>query len=233
MIRRTGRSAIARPGSARRRLLGLSLVETAVAMVMFAAMMGGFVNSLGRFEHAQSNTGVRNDLLRARGRAVRQLRRDLSQAGFTTVGGFAFPLIAADGNLAGAFPFTAHAAPLVVEGPSDELVLCLPQDGDDDGWPDFAGTDPVWNPDRTAYFLVPENGGTLNRLVRQEQNGRTATVCQNVVRFEVDLPVDTGFTIPLDAVRIRMRLRDALPNGLPFVVDLEEVVRLRNGGMAP
>ena len=203
-------------------------------MVMFAAMMGGFVNSLGRFEQAQSNTGVRNDLVRARGRLVRQLRRDLSRAGYATDGGVAYPVVGPSGSLAGAFPFTAHPAPLVVDGPSDELVLCLPQDANDDGWPDYAGTNPVWNPDRTAYYLTPDNnGGPANRLVRQEQNGRTSTVCHDVVSFTVETPADTGFAIPLDAIRIRVRLRDALPDGLPYQVEVEEVVRLRNGGLAP
>ncbi len=219
-----------RAGRAARR--GISALEAAIMVAIFGTLMSGFMSSLSRFQSAQNDTGVRNDLLRAKGRAVRVLRQDLRRSGFVSVGGVAYPVTVPDGGLAGGFPFTAHPPSVAGATPNSELLMVMPIDGDNDGWPDFAGGQPVFGPDRIAYYLVPDGQGA-NVLTREVENGRVASVCRDVVRFTVETPAETGFTIPLDSLRVRLTLSKQVPGGLRHTVELDEVVRLVNGGLAP
>lgn len=86
----------------------------------------------------------------------------------------------------------------------------------------------VWNVANTiSYTLRTDLTGT-NTLVRREANGAQRVMARNVERVVFENSEATGFSIPLNAVRVRLFFRLPDNNGQIHRFQVEATVRLRN-----
>jgi hypothetical protein len=111
-------------------------------------------------------------------------------------------------------------------------VFLLPQDANDDGWPDLTNTmlSVAWDTTEVSYVLLPSPDGS-NELVRREDGANDRVLARGVRRFLVEDAASTGFAFPINVLRITLELEDAaegderqsltatrhltLPNGTP------------------
>lgn len=213
---------------------GFTIVEVAVTVLLFTTLMSSFVISVNRLGQEHNSNTVQYELARDALEGMRSITSELSRAGFVEEAGIQYPSVIRANNYA-EFPTFKHDAPHLVHGAqqSTQLVYVLPEDADSDGWPELvSNSDPSWGATEFGYVLEPEDDGT-NTLRLRGSDGSNRVILRDVARITFESPADTGFAIPLNAVRVRLELARTTPEGTVLRRQVEEVVRLRNGGLAP
>ena len=219
---------------------GVTMVEMMLSVSLLTIISATMLESLVRFQEAGQAVTQEYTLERRSADVAMRVTKDLGRSGFTMIDGQTFPVIADTGeadnmlNVVNAFDLDLgfqDAEANEGRGDSHELVFCLPDDADGDGWPDTVGSQPAWSPNLITYYLRPSTNGR-NDLVREQQNGRLEVLCRGVAQFEVETPEDTGFVIPLDSIRMTLTLASE-DGGQQFEKTTQEVIQLRNGGLAP
>lgn len=216
------------------RRAGFTIVEVAVTVLLFTTLMSSFVISVNRLGQEHNSNTVEYELARDALEGMRTITTELSRAGFVSQGGVDYPAVIRANNYTD-FPTFAHAAPHLVHGAqqSTQLVYVLPADADSDGWPELVtNSEPSWGATEFGYVLEPEADGT-NTLRLRGSDGSNRVILRDVARVSFETPQDTGFAIPLNAVRVRLEFARTTPEGTVLRRQVEEVVRLRNGGLAP
>ncbi len=224
MRRRTNRAAA-----------GFTALEAVVTLALFSLILGGFVLSTDRIGALTKIGNIEQEVARDSMRLMTVISEDLSRSGFTSVGGVDYPVFFDNGVAGDDFPEFAHAPPHRDDpaiGLSREIIFPLPADVNGDGWPDLSGEwAPVWQTPIFAYMLVPNADGT-NNFVRQSSDGRVRVLSRDVIRVVFEDPAATGFTIPLDSIRVRVDLSREGSDGTRYSYSSEQVVSLTNGWLA-
>lgn len=239
---------------------GFTLLEAALSIGLLSGLLYVFFQSLAGFERLGRHSEALHAAAADAARAMGTIRRDLERSGHLSVGGQAYPVAFAPGEPPAGLAGFDHAAPNLISGlsktspvnplpapqggtglpgfapeqlpESRELVYILPADADGNGWPDLDQGEPVWGGQRLALLLVPEGNGS-NRLVRRTEAGAETVLAHGVRALRVDLPVDTGYSIPLDSVRVWLQLVRESERGGVQLFNRVDVIQLRNGGLAP
>ncbi len=112
-----------------------------------------------------------------------------------------------EGNTIGAgHPALAHPAPVSYPNfPANrELVFRTLEDADGDGWPDINGAGQlIWSPVISAFIVAPDANG-INRLYLVDTAGQRRSLARNVGSLVIDDSASSGFTIPLNQLRVRL-----------------------------
>ena len=211
---------------------GFTLVEAALALTAFVALLAGFLFSVERMSNAYGEGEVSHALAIEAFDAARSITQEISRAGFRDQHGERMPVLFADGDPGVDHPAFAHEPPGSGEAVR-EILYRLPRDGDGDGWPDVdANGEAVWESAWHGLLCLPLEDGT-DALVRRAEDGTTVVLARNVARLVFETPAETGFAIPLDSLRFTLTLRRADADGRACEFEVQRVVRLRNGGLAP
>ena len=210
---------------------GLTIFELSVSMVVYVAFAGTLLLIVLGSQRAEESVEDRLIVAREAMRAMDALRLDAQRSGWTTVGGDTWPMI--DDAAVNPTDWAAfdHAAPAVQAG-ADASRPCyfrVLEDADDNGWPDLAGGQTSWANQAVAWMIVPGNDGR-NSLVRRLSDGRERTFSERARSIVFEDPADTGYTIPLDAIRVTLEFE---LDDSDDTYRVEETIALRNGGMAP
>ena len=215
---------------------GFSLLEGAISLSVFAVLMGGYMITMSRMSESTDASALEHELLVDCGRVMSAITSDLRRSGYENVDGIDMPVFFDAGDPPAAFAEFGHDVPHdpFGDGLTREIVFSLPEDADGDGWPDLEAdrSGPVWSDDYVAYQLVPELDGT-NSLRRLTSAGDATTLSRNVTQLIFESPADTGFLIPADTLRVTLVLRRAARNGAVRRIQIQEVVQLFNGWIAP
>ncbi|QDU85695.1 hypothetical protein Pla163_28280 [Planctomycetes bacterium Pla163] len=206
-----------------------------IAMSLFPLLIGACLTSLDGGQRESDRGGRMADLVRRADRAMSTLTFELERSGFATAGGVDFPFFVDGAALDDAPELHRHAAANVAAGAANtarEVVFLLPQDANDDGWPDLTPSmqNVAWDPTEVSYVLLPSPDGS-NELVRREDGANDRVLARGVRRFLVEDAASTGFAFPIDTLRITLELEDSgvgdarqeltstrlvtLPNGTP------------------
>jgi len=210
---------------------GVTLVEIMLSATLLAIISATMLESLARFQEAGKAISKEFTLERRSSDVAMRITKDLGRSGFAVVDEQQYPMIMSAGQGASFSSDFSHDTVHSQKGESDELIFCLPEDLDGDGWPDIQGNKPSWSSNRVSYFLRPSSNNR-NVLIRAQQGGRQEVVCRGVARFELETPAQTGYEIPLDSIRMTLTL-SAENGGQQFEKTTQEVIQLRNGGLAP
>ncbi len=214
---------------------GFTVIEAALSITIFSMLLGGFLFSVSRLQSVADTRAVQYKLATEALEVVNSIATDLRRSGYTTEGGLDYPLIYSVGETPNGFEAFEHGEIHEITADtaaSNELVFLLPDDADDDGWPDVAGAGVLWSPTTVAYILVPNPDGT-NSLIRRDSNGNQLTLSRSVTSLTFETPADTGFTIPLDTMRVRVQIAKDGMDGRVYSTESQVVVSLLNGWLAP
>jgi hypothetical protein len=219
----------------RRARAGFSLVELVVSAALTVILVGALVGAVEALRGLSRAGATRARLVEDGARALDVVRFDLTRSGFVTSNGRDYPYLFDDGAAAGDFAAHAHAptpgAAVAGDpdfGPDREIVYVLPLDGDGDGEPDLdGGGRPIFDPDECSLVVSARADGR-NVLERRGPGGRR-TLARDVERVVFDDAVSSGFTVPQNAIRVRIFLRAVDENGALQRHVAEATVRLRNG----
>jgi hypothetical protein len=206
----------------------MTVVEMMLSVSLMTIISATMLESLVRFQEAGSAISQKYTLERRSSEVAMRITKDLGRSGYAVVDEQHFPMILPSSQ---GIQFVSVDGANHQSGESNELVFCLPADHDKDGWPDVNGSTPAWSESRISYHLLP-SANNLNDLVREEQSGRKEILCRGVARFAMEDPNDTGFEIPLDSMRMTLTL-SVNEGDQQFLKTTQEVIRLRNGGLAP
>ena len=225
---------------------GFTALEAMIAITFLGALMVGFLQAFSGFQALEQRSEAAYNAAVEANDAMKTLRHDLTRSGFVLVNGMDFPATYPAGEPPIGLESFGHPEPnpmLAADGEEAELedganaeiqqevAVVLPLDADGDNWPDLdAAGLPIWDPDVIGYQLVPLPDGT-NDLVRVRESGSIVTLAHRVSTFLVESPADTGFAIPLDCLRIRLAVQRLAENGDVHVHEVQELVRLPNGGL--
>jgi hypothetical protein len=214
---------------------GASLLETMIALSLFPLLIGACLTTLDGGNAEAERGGRMADLARRADRALSTLTAELERSGFTTAGGVEFPFFVDGDALEDAPAMHRHDEANVAEGApvtAREIVFLLPQDANEDGWPDLTPSmqSVVWDATQVSYVLLPAANGS-NELVRRENGANDRVLARGVRRFLVEDAESTGFEFPINVLRITLELEDdgrgdtrqrmtftrhlTLPNGTP------------------
>jgi type II secretory pathway pseudopilin PulG len=239
---------------------GFTLLEAALSIGLLSGLLYVFFQSLAGFDRLGRHSKALHAASADASRAMGVIRRDLERSGHLLLAGQNFPQVFPAGEAPAGFSMFEHAGPNSISGlsktssvnplpaptggvglpgfspeelpESREALYVLPADADSDGWPDLNAGEPVWSPNRLALQLIPVAAGD-NHLVRRSEAGTLNILARGVRAFRVDLPVDTGYTIPLDSVRVWIQLVRESERGGVQLFNRVDVIQLRNGGLAP
>lgn len=215
-----------------RRRAGFTILEAVIAVALFSMLLGGFLLSVDRMGRAQDSSDVRYTLAVDALDAVRSITTEVRRTGYVTLAGDQMPVFFDDGAPGAAYAAFAHGA--LQSGESvREIVYRIPEDADADGWPDLdAGDEVVWEAVDRAIVCASLGDGTDALTLSTSDGGRTI-LARDVASIVFETPAQTGFDIPLDALRFTLRLRRSAADGTAYEFESQRVVRLRNGGFAP
>lgn len=221
---------------------GFTILEASIGSLVLLLFAGTVVETLTSMRDGTLTTRVEDRLQLNSRRALESIVTDLSYSGLVTADGRDYPLHFDDGVLEGDYdPYEviAHepAAENSVEGradfgPNREIVLLHPADNDDDGVPDVADvvtSQLVWDVDEPISYTLETNGNGENVLVRRRGNAPGRVIARGVERIRFLSSADTGFQIPLDAVRVELHFLLEDDDGHQYRHRTETTVRLRNG----
>lgn len=220
---------------ARRSSRGASLLETLIALSLFPLLIGACLTTIDGADSEAERGGRMADLVRRADRALSTLTDELERSGFTSVDGVDYPFFVDGDALEDAPEKHRHDEANAAAGAAvtaREVVFLLPQDANDDGWPDLtdAMQSVAWDTTEVSYVLLPSPDGS-NQLVRREDGANDRVLARGVRRFLVEDAASTGFAFPINVLRITLELEDSgrgderqsltatrhltLPNGAP------------------
>ena len=120
------------------------------------------------------------------------------------------------------------------DGNGDGRATEDPEDYVGIDWDPLANTiDPdsgvVWSHQEISYVTVthPDGINYLERRIDTVQNGATR-VARDIELVQFDTWASSGFTIPMNTIRVRIFLRRRTEQGALFTHEVEAVVKLRN-----
>lgn len=211
---------------------GLTIVETAISMAVYAVFVGALTLTLRGLSRNAESIDASQELAREGLRAVGQMRLDLQRSGWAEIDGLQWPFTEEAGIALDDWPALNHEVPHQHAGDpaSRPIFLRLPADANGDGWPDLSAAGGVsWSDEAVAWLIVPAEDGT-NTLVRRSSSGAEGVFGSNVNWIVFETPSETGYQIPLNSIRVRLEFQEEGADGVPMTMELEEVVRLWNGG---
>lgn len=215
------------------RRAGGSLLETMITISIFPLLIAGALTTLQTSEDENDRMAARADMVRRADHALSDMTVELERSGFVVLGGIEYPfLIEGDALDDAPQPHVHEAANPAEDGvTAREIVFVLPNDADDDGWPDLDGTmeNIDWSLTEISYVLLPDADGS-NVLVRREDGGNDRVLVRGVRRFIVDDAATSGFAFPVDVLRIGLELEDDGLGDQRQSLWFTRTVTLPNGG---
>ena len=214
---------------------GMTLVEMMLGMSLITFLMWGFFTLVEGSVKETGAISAEQAVYQANQVALEKVRKELRISGFATVDGVAYPELFQGNDVGLTYGVFDHdeAVDLGADDPQAvEIVYRIPADDDGDGWPDLDGADVAWSTEIRCLAMVPSGDGETNEVVRLSNEGPTLTLARNVRRFVVEDPEDTGWRIPLSAVRTTLEF-EAFDDRSANTVVGTEVIVLKNGGNAP
>lgn len=179
---------------------GFMFLEMTITLSIFAGLLTLFALSL-RTTEADRELQEHIDLAREdAAKALLQIREALTQT--QVVSGF--PAIFPGNTIGATYPVLAHgAANITPPTPMcQELAYLMPADADGDGWPDVtAGGSLAWAANPGAITCVGNADGT-NRTRIVAEDGTARVISRRIRSVVVEDSASTGFTIPLQALRV-------------------------------
>jgi prepilin-type N-terminal cleavage/methylation domain-containing protein len=209
---------------------GFTLLEMAASLTLISLVTLGFAELHAQGQRLVQITDDEYELATDLADALRTIEDDFTRSGFVEVVGEDFPQrrTGADAETA-----TMNAPwPALLSPDSTEFELVLPADANDDDWPDLdAQRELVWDATRITYSF--EDGGDGRaRIVRRVQGGQTTNILTGAVRFVFEDPSATGWTIPMQHVRVSITAERVGARGFVSQRTATRVFRLPNGGLA-
>jgi type II secretory pathway pseudopilin PulG len=209
---------------------GFTVVELCASIVLIGLVSLGFAELYAQGQRIVQVTDDEYELAQDLAGALRTIEDDLWRAGFVEVDGERFPQLRSSDDDATAT--MAAQWPELLSADSTEFEFVQPADADADGWPDLdADRRLVWDPTRITYTFEADPTGRA-RLVRRVEGGGAATVLSGVVRCVLEDPEATGWTIPLQHVRLTLWVERQGARGFVSQRTATRVFRLPNGGLA-
>lgn len=231
-----------RTSRAARSRAGFTVLEMAIGATVLLLFAGTIVETMGSMKSGALTSRVEDRAQQNARRALDWIVEDLAYAGLVSADGRDYPLHFDDGFLDIDYdPYGLIAHDEAEEnskagrddfGVNREIVLLHPADADDDGVPDIldiVGGQLSWDVDQPiSYTLETDESGT-NVLMRRRGNTSQRVVARDVERIRFLSSEDTGFQIPLDAVRVELHLMLFDDDGHAYRYRAETTVRMRNG----
>jgi len=209
---------------------GFTLLEMAASITLIALVTLGFAELHTQGQRLVQITDDEYELATDLADALRTIEDDFTRSGFVEVAGEEFPQ-----SRSGAEDKTATMNaewPALLSADSTEFELVLPADANDDDWPDLdAQRQLVWDATRITYSFE-DNGDGRARVVRRVQGGQTTNTLTGAVRFVFEDPSATGWTIPMQHVRVSITAERVGARGYVSQRTATRVFRLPNGGLA-
>ncbi len=219
------------------RSAGFTLVEALISLAILGVMGVAFTSSMRSMANLTHSGNARSTLQRSAAEALETILTDLRRSGFVNQGGLDYPYLFENGDAKDGFEAHAHPVPAgeAVDGDYDwqagltrEIVLLLPDDADNDGEPDVVDGVLVFSDDEISYILTQDVRGQ-QVLERRVNAGSPKNMATGVERVIFEDSEDTGFAIPLDAIRVRIYFRVRDEAGQEVRYSTEGTARLRNG----
>jgi predicted alpha-1,6-mannanase (GH76 family) len=195
------------------RRAGFSLVEMAIATTVLVALGAGLTLAVGRLRSRAAQGSAQSSLEVEAARARASITHDLRKSGvFTDDAGTGWPQLFAGGP----------------DGQSREVVYRLPQLTEDPATRRTTAVldengERVWD-DRRFRLELMDDG----RLLRTAEGEQPVTFARHVQRIVVDDNASSGYTVPLDALRVRMDFARTDDSGRSLRLSREWTVQLRN-----
>ncbi|MBK9388120.1 MAG: type II secretion system protein [Planctomycetes bacterium] len=219
---------------------GFTLTEMLIAATILIGLAGVIAGTMGGLSTMTFSGSVQNQLQDMGERSLSAILDDLRRSGWVTRDGQVYPAFIEDGQTEQSWLLQhRHLPPLRSAhrgepdfGPSREPVFVLPADADRNNRPDVdINTGELsWDTRHFSYVLVPGPNGH-NVLERRIDGGMPQVIAHHVERFTVEDAAETGFEVPLKALRVRLWFRKQDSGGVVHRHRVEAVVQLRNGGL--
>ncbi|MEZ5976836.1 MAG: hypothetical protein R3F34_01270 [Planctomycetota bacterium] len=227
----------ARSGSA-----GFTVLELSIGSLVLLLFAGTIVETVTAMRNGTLSTRVEDRAQQNSRRALDWIVEDLAYSGLVQSDGRSYPLHFDDGDVDADYdlyglidhePAVEHSTSGRDDfGVNREIVFLHPADADDDGVPDVADVvagQLVWDTAQPiSYTLETDDSGT-NVLVRRVGNTGSRVVARDVERIRFLDSKDTGYQIPLDAVRVEIHFLMYDQHGHAYRHRAETTVRMRNG----
>ncbi|QDU84475.1 hypothetical protein Pla163_15850 [Planctomycetes bacterium Pla163] len=221
---------------------GFTVLELSISSLVLLLFTGTIVETLGSMRSGALNARVEDRAQEYARRAIDSIVDDLSYSGLISAGGRSYPLLFDDGAIDpdyDTYDLIAHDPALENSkagrddfGVNREIVMLHPADVDGDGVPDIADIvdgQLVWDDAQPISYTLETDLSGDNVLIRRQGNTSERIVARGVERVRFLNSQDTGFQIPLDAVRVELHLMLFDDNGHAYRYRAETTVRMRNG----
>lgn len=209
---------------------GFTLLEMAASLTLISLVTLGFAELHAQGQRLVQITDDEYELATDLADALRTIEDDFTRSGFVEIGGEEFPQRRASGDDKTATMSAEWPARLSPD--STEFELVLPADANGDEWPDLdASRELVWDPTRITYTFADDGNGRAT-LVRRVAGGQTTNILSGAVRFVFEDPAATGWTIPMQHVRVSITAERVGARGFVSQRSATRVFRLPNGGLA-
>jgi hypothetical protein len=226
---------VLRNRSSRSRRAGFTLLELVISSALTVVLIGALVAAVDALRGLTNAGSARARLVEEGARALDVVRFDLTRSGFLFTNGKTYPYLFTDGAAFGDFADHAHAPTADAAeagdpdfGPDREIVYVVPLDADGNGMPDLDVNGlPIFDPIECSIVIAIAPDG--RRVLERRGPGGRRTLARDVERVVFDDPVSSGFTVPQNAIRVRIFMRTTDENGALQRHVAEATVRLRNG----
>ena len=232
-------------GASKSTTAGFTLVEMAIATTILLLIAGSLVTALDGLTGITVTGSTESKLQAAGEHAMSMIIADIQRSsGPVVLNGKTYPFLFENGDasqnwaqtpVAGFDPHTHPPAASQAQpgdpdfGPDREMVFLQPADADNDGRPDI---DPngqlVWDPTEFSYVVVTGALDGRNYLQRRRDGAGPRTAASGVERIVFDDAASSGFTIPLDSIRVQLFLREVDQERRVHRYTAQAVVRMRN-----
>lgn len=192
---------------------GFSLVEMAIATTVLVTLGAGLTLAVGRLRSRAAQGSAESSLEVEAARARSMITHDLRKSGFfTDEAGTDWPQFAAGGP-DGQSRLAVYRLPELTEDiDTHRTSAVLDEDGER-----------VWD-ERSFRLELGDDG----RLLRTADGEQPVTIARHVQRILVDDNASSGYTVPLDALRVRMDFARTDESGRSLRLSREWTVQLRN-----
>ena len=209
---------------------GFTLLEMAASLTLISLVTLGFAELHAQGQRLVQITDDEYELATDLADALRTIEDDFTRSGFVEIAGEEFPQRRVGGDDKTATMSADWPARLSPE--STEFELVLPADANGDEWPDLdASRELVWDPTRITYTFADDGNGRAT-LVRRVEGGQTTNILSGAVRFVFEDPAATGWTIPMQHVRVSITAERVGARGFVSQRAATRIFRLPNGGLA-